>query len=102
MLIIVIILMNVRSSNRKTTLWQLHIISMTARIKDTINKAATTTKVGTITKDGRTTPTRAGETTLTMAGGTTITEEAETTMKIRGGITTTDSRIRTNLTELLT
>ena len=74
--------MNARSSNKKTTLWQLLITSMTARIKDTINKAATTTKVGTITKDGRTTPTKVGEIIPTMAGGTTITEEAETTKEI--------------------
>ena len=86
--------MNVHSSNRKTTLWQLLITSMTARIKDKINKAATTTKVETITKDGKTTPTKVGEIIPTMAGGTTITEEAETTMETRGRITTTDSRIR--------
>ena len=67
---------------------------MIVRIKDTINKVATTTKVETITKDGKTTPTK--------FGGTTITEEAETTMETRGGITAIDSRIRTNLTELLT
>ena len=102
MLIIVIILMNVRSSNKKTTLWQLLITSMTARIKDTINKAAITTKVEPITMDGKTTPTKVGEIILTMARGTTITEEAEITIEIRGGITIIDSRIRTNLTELLT
>ena len=102
MLIIVIILMNVRSSNKKTTLWQLLITSMTVRIKDTINKAAITTKVEAITKDGITTPTKVGEIILTMARGTTITEEAEITMETRGGITTTDSRIRTSLTEHLT
>jgi len=77
---------------------------MTARIKDTINKVATTTKVATITMDGKTTPTKAGQIILTMAGGITLTEEAETIMETRGGIiiTTTDSRIKTNLTEHLT
>ena len=102
MLIIVIILMNVRSSNKKTTLWQPLITSMTARIKDTINKAAITTKVETTIKVGKTTPTRDGEIIPTKDGGTTTIEEAETTMEIRGGITITDSRIRTSLTEHLT
>jgi len=83
-------------------MWQLLITSMTARIKDTINKAATTTKEETITKDGRTTPTKVEEIIPTMAGRTTITEEAEITMETRGRMTTIDSRIRTNLTELLT
>ncbi|XP_015970258.1 uncharacterized protein LOC107493715 [Arachis duranensis] len=41
--------------------------------------ATNTSKVGTITKVVKTTPTKAGEIIPTMAGGTTITEEAETT-----------------------
>ena len=104
MLIIVIIMTNACSSNKKTILWQLLITSMTTRIKGTINKAAIITKVETITKDGRTTPTKDGEIILPMAGGITLTEEAETIMETRGGITitTTDIRIRTNLTGHLT
>ena len=103
MLIIVITLMNVSSSNRKTILWQLLITSMTARIKDTINKAAITTKVETTIKVGKTTPTRDGEIIPTWDGRTTTTEEAETTIEIRGGTTTkTDNRTRTSLTEHLT
>ena len=96
MLIIAIILMNVHSSNRKTTLWQPLITSMTAPIKGTI-------KVAAITKDGRITLTKAGEIILTRVGGTIITEEVEITMKIRGGITitTSGSRIRIRPTEHL-
>ena len=96
MLIIVIILMNVCSSNRKTTLWQPLITSMTAPIKDTIKVAATT-------MDDRTIPTKVGEIILTRVGGTTIIEEEETIKEIRGGIITTiGSRTRTSLTEHLT
>ena len=88
MLIIAIILMNARSSNKKTTWWHPLITSMTAPTKGTI-------KVEIITMDGRTI--------LTRIGGTTITEEAETIKDIRGGIiTTTGSRTRTSLTEHLT
>ena len=70
---------------------------MTAPIKGTI-------KMAIITKDGRIIPTKAGEIILTMAGGITLTEKAETIIETSGGITiiTTDSRIRTNLTEHLT
>ena len=95
-LITAIILMNVRSSSRKTTLWQPLITSMTAPTKGTIKVAVTT-------MDGRIVLTKVGEIILTRIGGTTITEEAETIKDIRGGIiTTTDSRTRTSLTEHLT
>ena len=86
MLIIAIILMNTRNSNRKTTWWHPLITSMIAPTKGTI-------KVEIITMDGRTI--------LTRIRGTTIIEEVGIIREIRGGIITTiDSR--TNLTEHLT
>ncbi|KAL4371811.1 hypothetical protein AHAS_Ahas06G0203100 [Arachis hypogaea] len=79
--------MNVQVS-RKTTPWWLPIISMTVRIKDTINKVVISTKVA-ITIKGVTTIIKVGEIIPTKDGGTIINKEVGTMEEIKDGTTTT-------------